>query len=244
MMENLFGIDRNAPIFRIITKARLLDVLKRRELTLVRPAKWDDPFENFLLQCRVELAGGLTASLEGMREQLYGQCWTMLQESDAMWRIYAPTKDGVKIRSTAGKLYDAIYDPRNDFAPLSYYLGKVEYYEEQDIIDLISDPKRSGALVFDSSGKGQVHALLIKRLEFAHEEEVRLIYRSNVSGGPDTVSFSVDPNDLFEEMTIDPRLSDADAQLLTEELRRHGYSGPVAQSGLYRLPSLTIKAGI
>lgn len=88
---------------------------------------WDDPFENFILQGRGRTSNGRTVSF-GMRESLFGQCWTLNWESDAMWRIYSPDKNGVKIRTTIKKLFESIYNAiptgkRN----VSCFIGKVEY---------------------------------------------------------------------------------------------------------------------
>ena len=45
-------------IFRVFTVDRLLEVFKDRKLTLVNPKKWDDPFENHIMNAVGELTDG------------------------------------------------------------------------------------------------------------------------------------------------------------------------------------------
>jgi hypothetical protein len=227
-------------IYRVFSRDRLLEVIRERKLTLVRPALWDDPFDNFLLSSIGKMSDGRLVSLEGIRNQYYGQCWTLLEESDAIWRIYAPGKNGLKVKSTVQKIFDAIYKPGDPFASLSCFVGKVEYLAESEIVSFMADHRRPSVFLLSTEALGQAYSLLIKRQEFEHEQEVRLIYRANDYRGPDIVSFSVDPGDLFDEIVIDPRASDADSKALVAELRALGYNGPISQSPLYKIPNFKV----
>lgn len=44
----------------------------------------------------------------GFRSDFYGQCWTLKSTSDAMWRIYSPKKDAVRVRTTIRKLAESL----------------------------------------------------------------------------------------------------------------------------------------
>ncbi|MCJ7808096.1 MAG: hypothetical protein MUP73_05235 [Dehalococcoidia bacterium] len=49
MKENILnGLDENASVFRFVKTDRLFEILKTKKIALVKPWKWDDPFENFL----------------------------------------------------------------------------------------------------------------------------------------------------------------------------------------------------
>lgn len=74
-------------IYRIFPISRFIQVLTTKTLTLVKPKKWDDPFENALLSATF-VVGGETTSFAA-KESVYGQCWTLHRETDAMWRIYS-----------------------------------------------------------------------------------------------------------------------------------------------------------
>jgi hypothetical protein len=210
------------------------------QLTLVRPRKWDDPFENFLLSRPAKLSTGEPVSLEKQRARLFGQCWTTQKESDAMWRIYSPCKDGIKVQSTSRKLFDALIHRGERFGELRYFIGAVQYLSQGDLLGFFTDPANSRALLFDSTGKGTVRALLLKREEFRHEQEVRLIFQSSDGEiADDVVHSKIDPRTLFDAVELDPRLNPAKVQAVTHQLRNEGLCCSIIQSELYKLPLST-----
>lgn len=49
MNDNLIFLsdsDLDKPIYRIFSFSRLKDIFNERKMRLVKPKKWDDPFEN------------------------------------------------------------------------------------------------------------------------------------------------------------------------------------------------------
>jgi hypothetical protein len=213
--------------------------IRERALTLVQTHKWDDPFENFLLRSTGVKPDGSEVSLKSLHDKWYGQCWTTLEESDAMWRIYAPDQDGVRVRSSVGKLFDAICNRSDPTAQLCCFVGAVTYVDEADIAAFMSNPTAANATLFSQSGSGHASTLLVKRREFEHEHEVRVLFAANSSTVfpcGDTVSFPIDPNLLFEEAVLDPRLDDACAPTLENQLWTAGLAVPIRKSTLYRVP--------
>ena len=109
--DNLLDIpDLDAPIYRIYSSSRFLDLACSRKNGLVKLRLWDDPFENFFLRSEVTGPGGEKISIENIAEDWYGQCWTLNADTDAMWRIYSHDKDGIKIRTTIRKLFNSFYE--------------------------------------------------------------------------------------------------------------------------------------
>ncbi len=219
---------------------------------MVKPASWEDPFENFLLQAKAKI-GAEVARLEGLREKLYGQSWMACAESDAMWRIYSkvPTKGsrdltdevGVKVRTKVGKLFPALFNSSNNAPELCFWAGRVNYLTQEGLNALVADNDLMESWVTDATGKGHVQSLLIKRDAFDHEREVRLIYDAN--NGYDYEAnplyfFGIDPNGVFEEIILDPRLSEQHSNEIGAAIRDAGYTGPVSQSSLYLPPQYTV----
>jgi hypothetical protein len=239
--------DIDAPVCRVFSNSRIKQTLSNRLLSLVSPAKWDDPFENFLAKTLAHLTrSGHTISLGGVFRNIFGQCWTTLPtESDAMWRIYSHDKEGVRVKSSPRKLLSAIYDTTHPFREMSFFIGKVQYASEAEIKAWFQDAAFSASIVLDQSGRNQAQALLLKRLEFQHEQEVRLLYKFCADGysgdlPTDAFHFPIDPNAVFDEMLFDPRM-DADVfRRNAEEVRHLGYRGPVDRSRLYQLPDFQI----
>ncbi len=79
MTNNLIHLtdsDLDRPLYRIFGFARFVEVFEEKQLTLVKPKKWDDPFENFILNSTGILPDGMEFQF-GSRDAFYGQCWTL-----------------------------------------------------------------------------------------------------------------------------------------------------------------------
>jgi Protein of unknown function (DUF2971) len=233
-MDNCINLDESQldkPVYRIMPITRVLQALVKKKLVLVKPKMWDDPFENTLLASAFETSDGETGTFAA-KDSIYGQCWTRHRETDAMWRIYSANKDGVRITSTPRKLFEALQksDPKN-FAH-SCFAGRVTYLKKLNLIAKFNEID-----LFKSDGSGLAESLLYKRREFAHEAEIRLIYC-----GPDNectsdlYSFKIDPNDLFERLTFDPRMEPELRTAYKAAFIAKGYTGKVTYSTLYEKP--------
>ena len=92
-----------------------------------------------------------------------------------MWRIYSHNKDGLRVSTTIRRRFSAIYDDKKEkFATLMYFIGEVEYAERREIEDFIRRTPFT-ALSFGGQAARFARTLCIKRPEFAHEDEVRLL---------------------------------------------------------------------
>ena len=244
--DNFINIDkaeRNLPIYRVVPARRFVEMLVAKELVLTRPDLWDDPFENVLLRARLELKDGTPVGLGGVMGAFYGQCWSLHEETDAMWRIYTPAKDGVVLRTTIAKLMDAVYDFTNPNADRQFFIGRVLYEEEKELMAVFSDMSTDQclAMVTDRTFHCQAITLLVKRKAFEHEREVRLLYRSPKATDERTKVFSVDPNSLVDCVVFDPRMCDTEYHAWRRQLDRSGYNGQIRKSSLYSLPDLHLR---
>jgi hypothetical protein len=238
-------ITENTVVYRVFSKKRLFEMFADRKLTLAAPRKWDDPFENFLSKCKATVDGMPNVKIDNLFKNFYGQCWTLNEDSDAMWRIYSPEKDGARVSTTAGRLLASIYDANSPFATTSYYIGSVSYETEAALRLLFEDPRNASGAAFDGTGKGQAMPLFLKRTEFSHEAEVRLLFRYQKSGSNKVRRQSVwqcpiDPTALFDDVRFDPRMSEKSFRRHEQRLRRLGYTKAISQSTLYKLPNLKI----
>lgn len=227
------------PVYRIMPLSRLEQTCHTGENGLVRPRKWEDPFENFLFSA-VALDGDGNRVGFGWRDDLYGQCWTDADETDAMWRIYSPKKEGVRVRSTPRRLLSGLYRSQGRFRDLSCFIGKVQYLSQDAICSALRDPEFVKAAAFDSSGINQCQTLLFKRRAFIHESEVRLIYMrpSTERSVGDVFAYPLDAVSMFDELVLDPRLTDGEATAHTDRLKQLGFCCEIRHSTLYRLPKM------
>ena len=250
MAVNLINVECDTPIYRIVSFERLLEAIDTKKFTLVKPALWNDPYENFLLNANGVLSDGRRVIFESIRESFYGQCWSLREECDGLWRAFSAYGISVKIKSTVSKVMEFFYDIGNPFHYLSYFIGRVEYIPTQEIHDFFS---KNIDYLFTSDNLGLVQTLLIKRATFDYEKEVRLIFDRPNNATADYIgvknrwdngnvfSFNIDINYVIEEIVFDPRISVSLFKSMENTLRSLGYLGTIKRSDLYDKPQFVAK---
>ena len=237
--ENLIDIPGSMQgrfIYRIVPLNRLFELFSSGRNVLVKPIKWNDPFENFILKCRLQLSDGRTASID-FQNRFYGQCWTLQSASDAMWRIYSPQANAIRLRSTIKKLASTLWRSRGKWAPNEIFIGRVRYLPAGKL-----ERFAKGSLRSESGPIGMrrfAATLLVKRPAFRHEREVRLLFIShNKSEGiRNHFSYSTDPHEFIDQVMMDPRIPADQARTLKQTIRsRTGFAGDIKRSLLYAPP--------
>ncbi|MFK2902987.1 DUF2971 domain-containing protein [Dyella ginsengisoli] len=239
--ENIIGnIDLETPIYRIFSRQRFLELIKSKKNTLVKPSMWDDPFENAFLQCTAIMDDGQEVSLEDLRGKWYGQCWTTEKETDAMWRIYSQNKDGVRVKTTVKKIFHPLwYTYINTHGKSSCFMGKVEYKRRKEIEMSIEKSHAQNIILGKTS---MAETLLIKRKEFDHEKEVRILFQDIIHKGASKIhQYDIDLNDTLDEITADPRATLEEVEMLGEFINLLGIKAPFNQSDLYSFQPKKIK---
>lgn len=168
---------------------------------LVKPSKWEDPFENFILRA----------------DKIYGQCWTLQTASDAMWRIYSPNADAVRIRSTVRRLLESLTQARGSSAGTETFIGKARYLSSQKLMayaKTIQHKAHPNPGILAST-------LLVKRPAFKHEREIRLVFgpRSPRDHQSELFSYKINPQHLIDQVMIDPRVSASKAVSLKARIQ-------------------------
>jgi hypothetical protein len=246
MNDNLIFLtdeELDKSVYRIFSFSRLRELFEERKLALVKPNLWEDPFENFILNATGIFPNGMEFNIES-RNSFYGQCWSRTKESDAMWRIYSPDKDGVKVKTTMRKLFEPLFQlggvhrkmNGNEYN-LTSFIGKVQYQGKKKLLTMLSDRDRMSGKLYDQSGKGQASTFYFKRWAFRHENEVRLMYNGNhdpLANG-NIFKFDIDPIDLIDEIVFDPRMEKADYEIKKEITQNWGFDKKIIQSGLYKI---------
>jgi hypothetical protein len=242
-VKNLLNVsDPDAPICRIFSKNRFLDLVGSRKNGLVSPSKWEDPFENFFLSAQVIGPRGENISMNNLAKDWYGQCWTHNDDTDAMWRIYSHGRDGIKVKTTVRKLFVSFYDNQDPYAVLKFFVGQVRYFTEADIATFMNNVTFQD-ITFGGQADKFAQLLCVKREAFEHEHEIRLLFQDiDPRRGTDGVAlFDLDVNVVCDEVVLDPRLSDADFVETKAQIKAAGCTLPISQSTLYHLPAFKIR---
>jgi len=226
---NLEKGELDKSIYRIMPTYRFFQCFNEKKLVLVTPSKWDDPFENYLLSAKIKnTSDGSYGDMSGIRDKVFGQCWTQHRETDAMWRIYSADTNGVKVRTTPRKLLQALKKSLGPSADITGFIGKVQYKTQKELVFSLENIE-----LFNSNGSGIAESLLYKRKEFSHEKEIRLI---STEGNNFIYSFNIDPYSLFEEVVFDPRMDKYLYEVYRNDLKTKKFTGRIARSALYKPP--------
>ncbi len=168
-----------------------------------------------------------------------GQCWSLLGESDAMWRTYSQDKKGVKVKTTIRKLLNSLLDNAKSAAAFEnhQFIGKVEYLNK----DLIVEKFRLNVKRFLTEDKGMAETHFYKRMEFSHEKEVRLLFKTfeNVDN-KGWYQLKIDPNFLIDEIVLDPRLEAEQFEKTKGILQTLDFHKPIYKSNLYEFEDIKL----
>lgn len=248
------GLNSETPVSQILKVWHLRAIFENRALSLVQPHEWDDPFENCFFQCYgVDGATGERVSLQALRDCWFAQSWSLRSENDAQWRIYGnpnPSNiddSGVRIQTTLGKLRSACWDASDPFASITYAIGRVRYLERSQIESFLAKASFR-AVTLGGSIEGPASTLLLKRDAFSHEDELRLlvmsghglaekkiveVHQNGQGKSKRLLRLPVEPNNLIDNILIDPRMHDIRVPLAESLIRKIGFSGTIAKSSLY-----------
>ena len=221
----------SSPVYKWIKLKYVIQMLDTNKLRLNKVDSWEDVYENILAKQTVN-------NIERVHERCYlGQSWTLLEESDALWRIYShQNKDNqtergervIRIKTNVSKMGQMCC--RNGLSSKEFWIRKVRYKTSTSIEEWLKGLKR---LSPDEYIQQQLDSLFIKRDSFAHEEEVRLLLCTNED--IPHIELDIDAVDLIEEFCIDPRADYEEMKEIKARLIEHGaWSNRIVKSDLYK----------
>ena len=245
---NVISLDLDASIYKYIPFKYLKLMIQDSSLYFGKVSSWEDVYENWFLKEQMVLPSGEKGNAKDLIPGVFGQSWTLQEESDAMWRIYSKLDrtqhnylddTAVRIKTTARKLYNVIYANDEDFN--TSYIGAVKYLSQNDFFKMQNSLSPLNPL---DLSEVFVKSYFFKRAPFEHEKEVRpiLIYSpKHENFGKDGVSFDIDFDNLIDEMVTDPRLTPEEYRVVRGQLIGLGAkSNKVRNSELYNIPPHTI----
>ncbi|SLN41319.1 hypothetical protein PSJ8397_02070 [Pseudooctadecabacter jejudonensis] len=226
--------ELDEPVYRIMKQEHVLSLFGQRKNALSRFSNWKDNFENFLMTCGHEYNG--VKHDNTTRKKMVAQCWTREKYSEAMWGIYAndPNQRFLRIRSTPRLLLDALCSAKPRQSADLCRIGLVKYQATNKIRSYYNEKKGAEVsmdLLFDS--------LLLKRIAFSHEREVRLMHCPIFESLDDKGLFwyDVDPQKMITQIMADPnrdrskwKTDKADSQQQT------CFQGEIKRSKIYDAP--------
>lgn len=254
--EHLINCNENIldkAIYRVFKIEHLLEWFKTGKLAFCGPAKWKDkdPWEAYYFKESFHLSKDRWVRLYFIN-LFYAKCWSYFeQETDIIWKLYCPAKDGVRVKTSIGKLYNKIVSC-NEFINYKHqyhapecFIGKVKYYNDFELkktkaFEKYFNVKTKTKVEEARIDKSTVSYLFKKRKAFFHEKEFRFVFCTNdfdrqYNTIPKLFPLSINPFEVIEEIIFDPRME----RKLFEEYRRtlwtYKFINPITQSKLYEI---------
>lgn len=251
---NFPGDPLDTPIYRIYPLDIFLKIIYGKD-RLSNPNTWPDPLDNFLLrQTHIKTLEGEIIDPTSLGNGWYVQCWSQQVNSAAMWGLYGDYKDlsgqgglalinpqnyakcSVQVSSTPRKLLE-YFSSILPYSKSNLFCGYVRYIEEYEFENKLSTHK-FGDFLEPNSQKLFADFMCLKRMAFAHEQEIRFIYQDITVDYENLLSnyyeYDFDPNTLFNEIVLDPRLKDWECQDVKATLITKGLTLNIKQSDLYK----------
>ena len=207
----------NDTLWRYMSLEKLLWLLQRKSLYFTQLKKFQDPYEGatpigMQWACTVENPPVFIQSIkdEHILDHLYVNCWHgNPDESAAMWAVYSKTS-GVAIATTLGRLQASL-----TAAPQEIEIATVQY-------EAISPGFATGTPWRN------------KRPSFAHEREVRVVFRDPECGQAG-IGIPIDLAALVENIYVSPESEPWVESVVADVVTKYGVNAPVKRSDLYTL---------
>lgn len=185
--DALIKPDDNQIIWRYLDMNKFESMLSEKSLFFCRSDKFSDPFEGsipkkeaeYRIKSELEMAKFFKREIsyeeavkksadignlhKNFKRSFTVNCWHINKgESDAMWRLYLKTNEGVAIQSTVAKLRESFQDN-----PGEIWISNVRYLDYENDIWFDSDE-------YPVKGYNLFTPIVHKRSAFAHENELRI----------------------------------------------------------------------
>ena len=215
--------DPETVVWKYLDLSKFLELLLSQQLFMSRSDKFEDQYEGTFSEPTFEEMKKLSANnpefldyYKSHREKVVVSSWHINEyESYAMWQIFTKTNEGLAIRSTVGRLQQALV-PETNF---EQYIGQVNYI----------DYKRE-YIPFDDT----FFPFLFKRKSFQYEREIRII--SDLSSHNlqinDGLKVHVDITKLIDKIYIHPKSENWYKKLVIALQLKLGFDFTIEKSDL------------
>ena len=167
-MNNIISLLNSANdemnIYRYMKAEHLAEWFDKKTIRMANPETWDDPFEKFMR----EAIFAQKIPQDHENGEIFGLCFSKNGASDALWKIYSPTGQGLRICTTIGKLRSQLaISPQ--LTPGRTFIGKVNYTNGEGIKATADSIRQRGPK--KSSMRLIAKAMMEKRVPLKFEEE-------------------------------------------------------------------------
>ena len=246
-------------VWRYMNLKKFESILRHKALFFCRADRFADPFEGSIpkreAEYRLEERRKISyyfgneftpskakKSIESIsnlhirfKKQHVINCWhTNNNENDSMWRLYLDSNEGIAIKTTVGNLISSFLATKE-----SLNISSVRYLNYET--DIWYDAK-----IYPVQSYNMFVPLVHKRIEFKHEEEVRLIHSIKTDLNLDEfwnsqphscgINIAVNVNTLIDEIYTPPTCDDKQLEKVQKILNKYNFDFRILKSGLTNNP--------
>lgn len=230
---------KDKKIWKYMDLAKFIGILDKRALFFSRADKLGDPYEGSFPKTNVDKRRSVwTTRIDGKHAKLSlseyyrlfvkrtaVSCWHLNDyESDAMWKLYLRSGEGIALQSSVGRLESSL----TAYTQNRIYMYQVEYID----FETYKIPEDSLAPYFH------------KRKSFEHEDEIRAVIQKDREGVinadrtpfKDGIYVPVDLEKLIERVYISPTCPDWQKEATQSIMDKYGLDRRVRRSKLSEQP--------
>ena len=218
-------LEEKPVLYKYMPLEHALITLSKKQFWLSDPKKWPDPFEARFLKAKYSDTGGNEIDSQ-FQNGTFATCLTRERYNEAQWIAYSKESIAVRFDIDTKILLEQLsqYAIKNSF---HVYFGQVEYHKKEDI-----EVKNINMIPFDAEkGKGAMkicrdvtspdfcaRLLLLKRQDFAYENEMRIIVIKDIADTSKGTFFKYycDNKDLIRSLMISPKAEEQTVSMLKE----------------------------
>lgn len=228
-------LDMAEPLWRYFKTERFLELLKCGRLHFAAARQFEDPFEGavavlppgFPVDPRYAQPEDSEKAFEELRRLTKISCWHRASyESDAMWQLYAGSRKGVAVRTSAERIRNAA---KPEYGHEDLWAGNVNY------VDLLKERLRVSML----------DRFWYKHMAFSWEREfrlaisVRMAEEFGVQVPERGVQVEVNVPELVDRIYLGRSLPEEDVAAVRAAAKEHGLEGRIRVTSMLGTPRYT-----
>ncbi len=231
--------EKETIVWRYIDFTKFVDLITSSKLFFCRSDNFKDPFEGIFRLKDFEETKNMLEDQALTKQFYFLNCWHINDnQSDAMWKIFLNTNNGIAIKSTVGNIIKSLEDSEDEIN-----ISKI-YYRDFDKVtfdELMFEPQNR---LLGGRG-GTINQFNYKRISFEHEKELRLYYidmpiphaiKDGVPREPLSKKYiDVDVNKLIQEVIIAPFADKWFQEMAERLLNELNLNFKIVKSDLYKL---------
>ena len=231
-------LSKNA-IYKYMPLEFALDSLKEKYLWFANPTVWKDPFEKRFID--EEYKKDNIVIKYPLKGKIFCTCMTQTRTSEAYWNVYNGGKLGASFTLSRDRLLVVL----NEFSKennCDVYIGKVMYLHTPEI----KKNHLSEVSVFGNDFKWnketQIKLLLLKRIAFEYENEIRIIVVKSNKTKEDGIKlpYKLDTKELVRRVTLDPNIGKNLQEILVNYIDNNYGIKQIYKSSIYTTPKSRI----